>query len=181
MHSWIDVATVTATKNLKGGLVVRSAADLPFLLVQGMEVAFVPPQLDVPRRARVLQVQSRTSDEAVVLFDELTTAEQAFALKGCHCLVRRSDLDPEDLRDWDALNHWNGWRICEESGPELGTILEVEERPMQLCLHMAPAEPAYEGEELLIPLVDEFIVDVDEEQSLLVLRLPTGLIEAQRS
>ena len=39
MRTWADVAWLATAKNLDGGLVVRSASGLPFLLEEGMEVA----------------------------------------------------------------------------------------------------------------------------------------------
>ena len=52
MRAWTDVAVLARTKNLQGGFVAQSAAGLPFLLSEGLEVAFVPPVSDAPRAAR---------------------------------------------------------------------------------------------------------------------------------
>ena len=54
MGAWVRVAEFTKAKHLKGGLVARSVAGLPFLLEEGLFCAFVPPVIDVPRQGTVL-------------------------------------------------------------------------------------------------------------------------------
>ena len=67
-----NVAELSKTKTLTGGLVARCAPGLPFLLEEGMEVAFVPPRHDAPRRARVLSVQDAGRDAFLVTFEAST-------------------------------------------------------------------------------------------------------------
>ena len=98
MRAWTDVAVLARTKNLQGGFVAQSAAGLPFLLSEGLEVAFVPPVSDAPRRARVTTVSAIDDRTAVVAFDAVEGIDAAEALVGCHCLVRRADL-PEGALD----------------------------------------------------------------------------------
>ena len=74
---------------------MRATAGLPFLLEEGMEVAFVPPVLDVPRRATVSAIEEQGLD-LIVFFEGVEDRSTAEALAGCHCLVRRADL-PEEL------------------------------------------------------------------------------------
>lgn len=69
MRTWANVAELSKTKTLTGGLVARCAPGLPFLLEEGMEVAFVPPRHDAPRRARVLSVQDAGRDAFLVTFE----------------------------------------------------------------------------------------------------------------
>ena len=56
MRGWIDVAYLAKPKNLNGGLVARGASGLPALLHEGLEAAFVPPVIDAPRHARVVNL-----------------------------------------------------------------------------------------------------------------------------
>ena len=92
MRTWADVAVLAKTKNLKGRLVARAAAGLPFLLEAGDEVAFVPPRLDVPRRAVVSLVKLVDERSAEVEFEGVD-GDDAAELAGCHCLIRRDSID----------------------------------------------------------------------------------------
>lgn len=172
MRSWVNVAALAKPKNLDGGLVARSAAGLPFLLKEGMEVAFVPPALDAPRRARVESVAMRGENEALVFFEGVTSIEAAEKLAGGYCLARRADVPEEALLGADAFN-WNGWQVEDAVCGRVGTVACVEERPGQLMMTVA----CEDGTEALIPLVDEFIVEIDELAQIIHMNLPTGLLE----
>ena len=55
----------------------------------------------------------------------------------------------------------------------LGAVLCIREMPGQLMLVVERPD----GSELLIPLVDEFLVQVDEEEGRLIVDLPSGLLD----
>lgn len=137
MRAWKDVAELTSTKTLNGGLVVRCAPGLPFLLYEGVQVAFVPPVIDAPRRAWVESVQMQGADAAVVKFAGIDDADVARSLVGCHCLMRREDV-PEGKRigasDADTLA---GFRVIDARAGILGTLQGVRTLPGQRLLEVA--------------------------------------------
>ncbi|MDY4988502.1 MAG: 16S rRNA processing protein RimM [Ellagibacter isourolithinifaciens] len=174
MRTWADVAWLATAKNLNGGLVVRSASGLPFLLEEGMEVAFVPPVLDMPRRAIVEEIRPQDDTSAVVWFEGVDDIDTAKALCGCHVLVRREEL-PE-LAQAIAAAHSDGvsgWEVHDAQAGLLGTLLRVEDNPGQSLLVVDRAD----GQSpLLIPLVDEFLVGIDEERERIDVDVPAGLL-----
>ena len=172
MRTWIDVAVLAKTKNLQGGFVVRSAAGLPFLLEEGLEVAFVPPALDAPRRARVESIVPSGEHAAVVTFDVVGDIDTAEKLAGCHCLVRRADLPESALEASEA--DWTGWQVRDARAGLLGAVSAIEEMPGQTMLEVA----AVDGDRtILIPLVDEFVVSMDEDARLIEVDVPSGLLD----
>ncbi len=173
MRTWIDIASLAHTKNINGGLVARSAAGLPFLLSQGMELALVPPVLDAPRRVTVESLQMRGETEAVVFFEEVTDANTAEALVGCHCLVRRDEVAEELLELEGDLPSWEGWQVFDCAAGFVGEVLEIEDRPLQPLL-VVSREGA---DEALIPLVEDFIEGIDEQSRRIDMRLPAGLLD----
>lgn len=189
MRAWVDVVELTNTKTLNGGLVARCAAGLPFLLKEGIEVAFVPPVLDAPRRAKVVSVHSTGSNEAVVSFTGIDGVETASLLAGCHCLVRRADL-PADVSLSGRDVGWEGFLVYDAAFGLVGRVTGVRELPAQLLLEVHRQDAAdlegkdRSGEECaanaataLIPLVDAFVVEVDEENRCLHMDLPAGLLD----
>lgn len=176
MRAWADVAWLATAKNLDGGLVVRSASGLPFLLEEGAEVAFVPPQLDVPRRATIEEIRPCDDTSAVVWFEGVDDIDTAKALVGCHVLMRRADL-PE-LAQAQAAAHSDateGWEVHDATAGLLGTLLRVEDNPGQSLLVIDRAQGDTDRE-LLIPLVDEFLVGIDEEACRIDVDVPAGLL-----
>lgn len=181
MHAWVNIAELTKTKTLSGGLVARSTAGLPFLLCEGLEVAFVPPQLDVARRARVVSVKPNGSDSYLVTFDAINGIDDAEKIAGCFCLARRADL-PEDalLYEQGALE---GFEVVDEKFGFLGVVDHLIDNPAQSLLSIIrvsednPEELDESAGELLIPLVDEFLSGWDEEEGVIYVDVPEGLLD----
>lgn len=169
MREWADIAVLAKAKNLQGGFVVRAAAGLPFLLEEGMEVAFVPPVLDAPRQATVRAIEQHGTD-IVVFFDGVDDRGVAERLSGCHCLARRADL-PEDA----LLGHAGivGWHAIDEAAGFEGTVTDVIDNPGQSLLELTGED----GRVVLVPLVDDFIVGFDEQAELIELAAPAGLFD----
>lgn len=171
---WADVAELIATQGLKGRFVARSVHGLPFLLCEGLAVHFVPPTLDGPRRARVHSVQHLGSGEYCVEFDKVRDRDTAELLAGSHCLVSCSDL-PENFDDILHTNaeYLDGFLVIDRSLGEVGRIVDVREMPTQDLLIVEGASG-----EVMIPLVDEFVVEFDDDARMLTMDLPHGLIDA---
>ena len=173
MRTWIDIASLAYTKNINGGLVARSAAGLPFLLSEGMEVALVPPVLDAPRWVAVESLQMRGESDAVVFFEEVPDVATAELLVGCHCLVRRAEVEDKLAELESDLPSWEGWSVFDAREGFVGKVLDIEDRPLQPLLIVERED----GGEVLIPLVEDFIVSIDEDASRIDMRLPAGLLD----
>ncbi len=172
MRTWANVAELTKAKTLSGGLLARPTQGLPFLLHEGLEVAFVPPQLDTPRCARVTSVSESSKGAYLVCFDSVETIEVAERLVGCCCLVRRDELPKEALAtEADALV---GFEVHDTRTGYIGIVGELTENPAHPLLSVTRAE----GEEpVLIPLVDAFVETIDEECHRITTTLPEGLLD----
>lgn len=141
------------------------------MLEEGDIVALVPPQTDLPRRVTVNFTRELGSDSYEVGFDEITDEAAAHGLAGCHCLIRRSDIDDALYAEEPAM--WTGWCVVEGGGEPIGEVSAVVENPGQALLEVArpDAKPAY------IPLVDDFIVNVDVDARTIIVDLPSGLLD----
>lgn len=175
MRTWVDVAVLAKTRNLQGGFVAQSVADLPFLLTEGMEVALVPPVTDAPRRVEVSSVQNRDERSCVVEFDAIDHIDVAEMLVGCHCLVRRGDLATGALAPVDAP--WDGWSVYDVHAGLLGVVEGIVEGPGQDLLSVVSTAAATLRRPILIPLVDEFLRDVDEAGRRIEVDVPSGLLD----
>ena len=171
MRTWKDVATLVKTKNLNGRFVARTAADLPLLLEEGMEVALVPPQTDLPRSGVVDYVCELADGSFEIGFDSVKDETSAHGLVGSHCLVRRSCI--QDQLDAEVSASWSGWRVVDVSGHAVGEVVEIIDNPGQSLLVV---NRGAELPEAFIPLVDAFIVSVDENEREIVVDVPDGLL-----
>ena len=173
MQAWADVALLTKTKTHIGGFVVRCTTGLSFLLEPGMEVAFVPPRIDCPRKAHIVDVGQIDGMTATVTFDAFASMQQMQEMVGAHCLVDEGVLDSEAFGTSGL--HLSGMRVVDGVLGELGPIIDVVSNPGQDLLVV---DCASRGKgEVMIPCVDAFITGVDEDEGVINTSIPAGLLD----
>ncbi len=169
MHDWVNVATVIRIASRNEGFVLRCKADSLLYIAPGMTLAFVPPQLDCPRQATVKSVSQLSDTDLVVTFVQDECKQCADKLKGLSVLVSADDL-PEEY--WDEPTDVFDWLVVDERFGELGRVSDIWENPAQNTLVVTNSE----GREVLIPYVDAFVVDQDEDSQTLRVSIPQGLL-----
>ncbi len=165
------IAHVVKTHGRRGEVVAVPADGLPSLIKKGMLLASVPPEL---KQDRWLRVKSCNTGEAgmLVSFEGVDDLSKASFLVGKVLLADERDL-PDDLylHDPYALV---GMHVADVAAGDLGEIIEIL---------VGPANDVWvvEGDhgEVMIPVVEEFLVDLPEEGPFLV-SLPAGLIEGYK-
>lgn len=83
-------------------------------------------------------------------------------------LNKMPDRSDEDFHYKDL----KGFIVIDETHGELGGIVEVNEYPQQFV-----ATIAYKTTEILFPLNEDMIVEIDEEEGTLRVDLPEGLLD----
>ena len=79
---------------------------------------------------------------------------------------------PERDEDEFFYTDLTGFTAIDENLGELGEILEVNEYPQQFV-----ATVMHKGTEILFPLNEDFIVEIDDDGKILTLNLPDGLLD----
>lgn len=79
---------------------------------------------------------------------------------------------PDRSNDEFHYNDLKGYLVSDENHGELGEITEVNEYPQQFV-----ATVIYQEKEIMFPLNDDLIVEIDEEESILRVHLPDGLLD----
>jgi len=79
---------------------------------------------------------------------------------------------PEREDDEFYYTDLKGFIAVDETLGELGEIIEVNEYPQQFV-----ATVNYQNKEVLFPLNEDFIVEIDDEENILTLDLPEGLLD----
>lgn len=65
-----------------------------------------------------------------------------------------------------------GWKVLDGDGMTVGTVRDYEDIPGNLCIWVHRADG-----EVLLPLHDDLILDMDEETQTLQLEIPDGLLD----
>jgi len=117
----------------------------------------------------VATAKGSNSEEYILQVEDVTTVEEAKKLVGKPAYVNE-DILAKHADDSPLL--WIGFNLVDKTRGGLGTIEDVMQAGAQWL-----AKITYEGKEVLIPLVDQMILDVNIRNKYLRMDLPEGLIE----
>ncbi len=130
-----------------------------FLEVEGKAVPFLLSSSGIPDKTLVR-----------LAFEGYDSYEKIKEFIGCRIFL--TSESGEEVSEND-LNHLKGYRIRTPQDELLGTIQEIIENPGQILLSVLPQE----GNNILVPLHDDFIVNVDHRKKIIIMDLPDGLTD----
>ncbi|TAE89878.1 MAG: hypothetical protein EAY81_01625 [Bacteroidetes bacterium] len=128
-----------------------------FLEIQGKPVPFC-----IERAGNTLP------DEWLVKLQGIDSIEQAQHFVGRTLLIPKPKSRPKVM---DEALHLNGFKLFDINFGEIGVVTGTEQLPQQTMLIAL-----YQGKEVMIPLVEAFIDDVDEKKEIIYLNLPEGFL-----
>lgn len=113
----------------------------------------------------------RSDNVALVKFEDIDTAEQARKFTNVEVYFPKKFMDEqEDVTSW---NFFIGFRVEDVHHGYLGEITDVDDTTMNVLFSIEK-----DGEELLLPAHEEFIIDLDREKKVMKVDVPDGLIES---
>lgn len=129
-----------------------------FILLEGLPVPFAIEEL------------TRKGDELIVKFEGVDSEQQAKR-------IVRNDLYSEKQRvtKGDEFLSWKdltGYLAVDARYGNIGKIEEVLEFPMQMI-----AKCMLKGKEVLIPLNDDIVVELNENEKKIIVELPDGFLD----
>ena len=136
-----------------------------FLSIQGQPVPYFVESFD-------------TRNDLLIKLEDINSKEAAAELSGKALSLREQDLIPDEEREFelteDELEYsfLTGYELHTADQGKIGAILEILEFPQQ---EMARLE--IEAKDILIPLHEDFIQSINEEQKLVIMDLPEGLLD----
>jgi 16S rRNA processing protein RimM len=73
----------------------------------------------------------------------------------------------------DNIDYYVGYTIQQTDGTPLGTIDAVDDSTANILFCVVKPN----GSDLIIPASDDYIVEIDDEQKIIKMELPEGLLE----
>jgi 16S rRNA processing protein RimM len=105
-----------------------------------------------------------------VKFKGVDLPEIAEALKGKRLYVEPSQLPP--LREGEFyFFELEGSIVVDEKGNEIGHLVGIERLPSQDMFYIKTED----GEEIMLPVVSEFVLKIDKKEKVIVVRIPGEL------
>lgn len=165
---FVRVGRVAKAFGLKGEVSVVPTTDLPFDLLIGLDIWFVPPGEGL-RSARLQSVRQGPKGPLFTLA-EVTDADAASALRGKDVAVRETDL-PEGYGDlaFDPV----GLTVIDETRGTLGEVVDVI---VTGANDVWIVEGGQYGQ-ILVPVIEQVVLQVDDDGREVRVRLIPGLIE----
>lgn len=162
------IGYITKTKGLKGELQVFFEYDEPEELPLQSVFAEINGKL-VPYF--ISSYKLNTNQTGLFFFDDVDTIEKAEKLVRKKLYLPNSQK-PERDEDEFLITDLKGFIVHDAHHGELGEIIEIHEYPQQFV-----AVVPYKFREIMFPLNDDLIEEIDEENGILRVNLPDGLID----
>jgi 16S rRNA processing protein RimM len=170
MEPFVPLGRVARTHGLRGEVAVAPATDLPFLLPDGLRVWFVPPQPGVgPATVESVRPGPKGPLVKVSGIDDISSAER---IVGTTMVTRESD-DPfvRQEEEPDPV----GLRVVDEQRGEIGEVSDVIVTGAN-DVWVVTGGPFGE---VLVPVIEDVMLEVDEDARTARVRLLPGLIEEE--
>lgn len=162
--------TVFGSRGLRGELKVGFLGpDGPILKLQGLTVWFRRAAGNVPAGHRVKGTEALPQG-LLLRLEDVDSLEAARPLIGSEVLVRKTDLPPppEGSYYWFQIE---GMAVFDRRNGAIGLLEDI---------FVTAAHPVYvvhgDRGEVMIPAVEQFVIEVDLDQRKMVVDLPEGLI-----
>lgn len=158
---YIVIGEVIRSHGIKGEVVVQPAFvnrglfdDLHLVHYENARRELVPARLE---RVRIQEKGNRLS--FFVKFEHVSDRNQAEEIRGSALFVHRDKIAHVERSGQPDFTRFLGWTVRDEKGSSLGNVTGILENPAHLILEVTPDD----GEQRLIPLVDEYVESVEEE------------------
>jgi 16S rRNA processing protein RimM len=167
-EAFVEIGRVARTHGLGGEVSVIVAGDLPFDRLEGIGVWFVPPPHAL-RTSRILGVRPGPKGP-LFSFDGIDDISTADTLRGCNVLARAEDV-PGYEEEFDPV----GITVVDDERGSIGAVTDV-------IVTGANDVWIVDGPfgEVLVPVIDDVVREVDEEAMTARVTLLPGLIEEGR-
>ena len=120
---------------------------------------------------QIEKVQSQSGNKVLIKLRGIDRIEEAESLRGSQLHLPLAAL-PELEEDQFYFHDVIGFTVIDEHLGTLGTVENFYELPQQDMLAMR-----YQGQEILIPVVDELISHADHAKKEIYVSLPDGLLD----
>lgn len=162
------IGYITKTKGLKGEVQLYFEYDEPELLDLDVVFADINGKM-VPFFISSYKLQPNNTGN--FFFDDVDHIDKAQPLLRKKIYIPLSKVPEREDEDFH-YNDLKGYIVSDETQGELGEIIEVNEYPQQFV-----ATISYQNKEVLFPLNEDMILEIDEEHQTLLVDLPEGLLD----
>ena len=162
----VKVGFVNKTSGFKGNVSCITEINKPEKLYRSKFLFLILEGLPVPFAVETIEVKG---NELIIKFEDVDSEQVAKKLL-------RKEIYADKFKEGKKIDliSWNGlldYTVIDTTSGVIGKIEEVLEFPMQII-----AKCLVNGKEVLFPLNDEIVIEIDEEEKKVFVDLPDGLL-----
>ncbi len=164
------IGTIQKPHGLKGEIILLYDENLEESLEEA-EILFVEIEGGlVPFFIGEDGLRFRTSDSAIILFEDLESQDKVKELIGCKVYIPNEEIiEPEEM---NPLSYLDGFMVFDKKMGKLGPVVGIDDYAGNIVITVN-----HPRSEILIPLSDNIIEQINEDKQELFLDCPEGLIE----
>lgn len=162
------IGQITKPHGLKGEMSFTTTSSI----LDDVEVPFIifePEGLLVPFYLE--SVRMKTSTTGLIKLERIDSEEQAREFIGLTLYLPNMFLDEMEDAELET-EHFVGFEIIESDNGSIGKVIAVDKSTANTLFVIENGD-----DEILIPVADEFIVDIDHEKKIIYVELPEGLLD----
>lgn len=160
---FIVAGTVAKTHGTKGELKIITDTKVKFTEWAFLEIREKPVPFYIQHN------QPAANNEYLVKLEGIDTLEAAQAYLGYQLLVAKTKGKRKPTENVFDLN---GFMLIDVEAGDIGEVVGIEELPQQTMVITH-----YKQQQIMIPMVEDFIDSVDEKKEIIYLKLPDGFLE----
>ena len=166
-----EIGSITKTHGINGELnaIIPADVDVESLSCVILEIdgIFVP--------FFITGLRPKGSEGYLVRLDGVTTEEEAaeFRGKSIYALSREIESDEDESDGGLYADDLIGYKVITTDGLLQGEIIDLDTATENVLFIIEEGG----GKTCLVPVVDEFISDIDSENKIITLELPKGLLD----
>jgi 16S rRNA processing protein RimM len=150
------------THGVKGQLIIKADKDF---IMEDVKAIFIETSTGLA--PYFVKEFSQSNTGFIIELEDVDAIEKAKLLIGKKVHIN-TDLINEEEEEFD----WLGFEVIDEKYGSLGTVFNVSDNGFQVLLSIM-----YKEKEIILPLVDDFIEKIDENEKKLFFNAPEGLID----
>ncbi|MDU1903870.1 MAG: ribosome maturation factor RimM [Dysgonomonas sp.] len=136
--------------------------DCPYLIcnIEGIFVPFF-----------IKEYRFKGADTALITFEDITDNVQAKRFQGLDVYFSRKYYEEDEDADY-SLDYFIGFVVVDKIKGDIGRIIDIDDATINTLFLLNNED----GEEIIVPASEDFIVEIDVQNKVLHVELPEGLI-----
>lgn len=165
----VSVGKLTKTHGIKGEISMHVTNDLieisdfPYIVCK-IDGIFVPFFIE--------NIRSKTNVTYLIKLTDIDSETEAKELTGSDAFLPKDMID-DDLDEELTWNSFIGFTLTDKNSGFSGKIIDVDDSTDNILFHVEDEN----GNELLLPANEDLIDEMDENEKIITVMLPEGLLD----